>query len=74
MRARVDRLYHELMRENGERLKKIKNENKRNVEESQLLWDAAAAAEVELEGELEEEAADKRLAAYEAGNLEFTEA
>jgi hypothetical protein len=70
MRARVDRLYHELMRENGERLKKIKNENKRNVEESQLLWDAAAAAEVELE----EEAADKRLAAYEAGNLEFTEA
>jgi hypothetical protein len=47
--------------------KKFKNdEKKRNAEESQLLWDAAVAAEVEYEAELEEkqeEEAAKRAAA-----------
>ena len=47
------------MSRNKQRLQKIKNEKKRNAEESQLLWDAAAAAEVELE----EEEATKRAAA-----------
>jgi hypothetical protein len=42
---------------NKQRLQKIKNEKKRNAEESQLLWDAAA------EVELEEEEAAKRAAA-----------
>jgi len=57
-------------------LKKIKDEKKRNTAECQLLWDAGVAAEVELEEDLGEEAAEESLAAYDeqAGrNHEFTE-
>lgn len=55
-------------------LKKIKDEKKHNTEQSKLVWDAGVAAEVELEEELEDEAAAERLAVYEqAGKLKFTE-
>ena len=74
---RYDNLFSELLlRHNKDKLKKIKDEKKRNAAESQLLWDGAAAAEYELEEELEEKAAQERLAAYDeqAGrNHEFTE-
>jgi hypothetical protein len=51
-------------------LKKIKNDKKRNAEETKLLWDPGTAAEVELKNE----AAAERLAVYEqAGKLKFTE-
>ncbi|MDQ3976779.1 MAG: hypothetical protein M3264_09670 [Thermoproteota archaeon] len=55
-------------------LKKIKDEKKHNTEQSKLVWDAGVAVEVELEEELEDEAAAERLAVYEqAGKLKFTE-
>ena len=64
MEERQERIYEELFRKEETRLNKIKNKDKRNAEETKLLWDAAAAAEVELEEELEDEAAQERLAAY----------
>ncbi len=75
LQAKHNRIAHESLSQNKQRLSKIKDEKKRNAEETKLLWDVSVAAEVELEEELEEEAAAERLAAYDeqAGNHEFTE-
>jgi integrase len=63
LEAKHDRLADEFMSQNKGRLNRIKDEKKRDTVLSQGLWDACAAAELEVEDELEEEEAAKRAAA-----------
>lgn len=55
MIANMERYADEALRIAKPELNKIKDEKKRNAEESQLLWDVGVTAEVEYEQELEEE-------------------
>jgi len=63
LEAKHNRIAHESLSQNKQRLNKIKNEKQREALENQLLEDATTAAEIELEEELEDEAAEQRLAA-----------
>jgi integrase/recombinase XerD len=65
MQANFEKIYAKMMRTFGPKLNEIKDEKKRNAEETKLLWDASTTAEVELEEALDEQAAQERLAAYE---------
>ena len=72
--SKHSRFADEYLSRNKEQLERIKDEKKRNTEQSKLLWDAGVAAEIELEEELEEETLEEKLTAMKKWEkLKFTQ-